>query len=245
MELLNCSYYHVVFTLLEVLNELVLQYPKEVYNTLFKASWSTLKGFGGNPNFLGAETGMIAVLHTWGQNLSLHPHLHCIVPAGGVTSNKKWKTTKSNGRFLFPVKAMSKVYRAKFVEELRLQLGISQQLGKQLFSKPWVIYAKRPFNGPKQVIEYLGRYTHKIAISNHRILKAKEDQVWFTAKNYKRGGLQEVLKLNETEFIRRFSLHILPKGYTRIRHYGILSSTSKKKCKQIIDTCSCLHREKS
>lgn len=234
-ELLNCPYFHLVFTLPDALNEIALKHPREVYNTLFKASWSTLRDFGENPKMLGAKTGMIALLHSWGQNLSLHPHLHCIVPAGGLTKSGKWKNTKAKGKFLFPIKPMAKVFRARFVAELRKLIQIPQQTAKKLFAKQWVIYTKKPFLGPKQVIEYLGRYTHKVAISNSRILQYKDEKVYFEAKNYRKGGKKEGLQLEVNEFIRRFALHILPKGFTRIRHFGILSSSTKRKNKIIID----------
>lgn len=234
-ELLNTSYFHVVFTLPNSLNEWVLSDSRFIYKTLFKTAWSVLHNFGVNPKFLGAKTGMIAVLHTWGQNMSLHPHLHCIVPAGGLAKSGKWKGSKSKGKFLFPVKKMSSVFRAQFMSELRKDQEIPQNLSKKLFSKRWVIYCKQPFYGPKQVIEYLGRYTHKIAISNHRIKNIEDGKVYFSAKDYRKEGKSEILSLDQQEFIRRFSLHILPKGFTRIRHYGILSSTGKKRNKILID----------
>jgi hypothetical protein len=234
-DLLNTSYFHVVFTLPDHLNELVLQHPKMIYQILFKTAWQVLVDFGQNPRFLGARTGMIAVLHTWGQNLSLHPHLHCIVPAGGVTKSGKWKSTKSKGKFLFPVKDMSKVFRARFVAALRKELMVDKTLTDKLFAKRWVIYCKQPFYGPKQVIEYLGRYSHKIAISNSRILSTQNDQVLYQAKDYRKAGKKVLLTLRQREFIRRFAMHILPKGFTRIRHYGILSSSSKKQYKVLID----------
>jgi len=230
-ELLPVTYFHVVFTMPDHLNAVCLQYPKEVYAILFKTAWATLKQFGENPKHLGAKMGMIGVLHTWGQNLSLHPHLHCIVPAGGVTKKENWKTTKSKGKFLFDVKAMSKVYRAKFVMELRKKLpNLPQSLYDKLFKKQWVVYAKQPFGRPENVIEYLGRYSHKIAISNHRILNINRynHEVTFQYKEYRNGGKKSTLTLSNKEFIRRFSMHILPKGFTRIRHYGILSGTWKK-----------------
>lgn len=175
-ELLPVPYFHVVFTIPAVLNSLCLHHPKMMYNILFKAAQQTIKTFAKDPKCLGAKSGMTAILHTWGQNLSLHPHLHCIVPGGGLTSKGNWKNAQPNGKFLFPVKAMSKVLRAKFVAALRKQavennILIQPTICKQLFDKNWVVYAKRPFGGPKQVIEYLGRYTHKIAITNHRIEK--------------------------------------------------------------------------
>lgn len=228
-ELLNVPYFHVVFTLPDHLNGLCLQYPEKLYPILFKTAWQTLKGFGDNHKFLGARTGMIAVLHTWGQNMSLHPHLHCIVPGGGVTPSSKWKSAKNKGKYLFPVKVMSKVFRAKFLDALNKADLLDDALHSKLLQKNWVIYAKRPFQKPHDVVEYLGRYTHKVAISNHRILNVDKDKATFSVKNYKKGGEKEVCTLSQEEFIRRFALHILPKGLVRIRHYGILSSTCKKK----------------
>lgn len=198
---------------------------------MFKAAWETLKQFGENPKHLGAQMGMIAILHTWGQNLTLHPHLHCIVPGGGVTKSGKWKPAKNKGKYLFNVESMSIVFRAKYVCELRKnKVPVSQKVYDKLFSKSWVVYAKQQFHTPKYVVEYLGRYTHKIAISNYRIKQVDKAnrEVMFTAKNYNKGGKKEVLKLSTREFIRRFSLHVLPKQFTRIRHYGILSSGWKK-----------------
>jgi hypothetical protein len=226
----------VVFTLPEELNQVALEKPKEYYNTLFKVAWGVVKDFAFNPKFLGAKTGMIAILHTWGQNLSLHPHLHCIVPGGGLAKTGQWKTTKSAGKYLFPVKAMSHVFRARFVTELAKQVALDYWVRKTLFTKKWVIYAKQPFFGPKQVIEYLGRYTHKIAISNQRIKSLDGHTITFSMKDYRHGGKKIEMTLDQTEFIRRFALHILPKGFTRIRHYGIISSTSKKKIKALVDT---------
>jgi hypothetical protein len=228
-ELLNVPYYHIVFTLPASLNRICLYRPKMVYTILFKTAWSVLGDFASNPRFIGAKTGMIAILHTWGQNLSLHPHLHCIVPGGGITINSKWKASKGKDKYLFPVKSLSKVFRARFVEELRKHINLPNTLYKELFSKQWVVYCKQPFFGPQQVVEYLGRYTHKIAISNHRIQSTGNGKVSFTAKDYRKGGKKHVITLTEQEFIRRFCLHILPKGFTRIRHYGILSSALKKK----------------
>jgi hypothetical protein len=230
-ELLAVPYFHVVFTLPDSLNPVVIKYPKVLYKILFDSVWETLSAFGNNPKHLGAKLGMIGVLHTWGQNLSLHPHLHCIVPKGGVSKAGFWK--KGNGKedFLFSVKAMSSKYRGVFVSKLRKKLPeLPQSLYDTLFKTAWVVYAKPPFGSPKNVIEYLGRYTHKIAISNHRILNIdKVDKtVTFRLKDYRKGGQKTRLTLSTKEFIRRFQLHILPKGFTRIRHYGLLSSSWKK-----------------
>lgn len=230
-ELLNVPYFHVVFTLPSELNDYALKEGKIIYGSLFKAAWQTLRQFADNPKHLGAKTGMISVLHTWGQNLSLHPHLHCIIPGGGVTKSNKWKLAKNKGKYLFDVKSMSKVFRAKYVGLLRKsKVDIPQKVYDRLFSKNWVVYAKQPFSKPEFVVEYLGRYTHKIAISNHRIqhIDQTKKTVDFSAKNYKKGGQKQNITLSFTDFIKRFSLHILPKGFTRIRHFGILSSGWKK-----------------
>lgn len=230
-ELLNVPYFHLVFTLPSAFNSYALSHGKIVYGSLFKAAWQTLQQFGYNPKHLGGRMGMIAVLHTWGQNMILHPHLHCIVPGDGLSKSGLWKKAKNNGKYLFNVKSMSKVFRGKYVAELRKNgLKIPQKVYNEVFRKKWVVYAKPPFRHPKYVIEYLGRYTHKIAISNHRItnIDRKNSRVTFTAKDYRRAGKKTNLTLSSQEFIRRFALHILPKGFTRIRHYGILSSSWKK-----------------
>lgn len=228
-ELLPVPYFHVVFTLPSELNQLAMYQPREVYSSLFETAWDTLQTFGRDPKHLGAQSGMISILHTWGQQLNLHPHLHCIVPGGGLTQNGKWKTAKSKGKYLFPVKAMSTVFRAKYVERLKAKMPqLDKQLVNALFTKNWVVYAKRPFGHPKAVLEYLGRYTHKVAISNHRIKSVENGQVTFGYKDYRQKGKKLEMTLDGMEFIRRFSQHVLPKGFVRIRHYGILSSTSKK-----------------
>jgi len=230
-ELLPVPYFHVVFTLPDTLNPVALRYPKELYKILFDSVWETLSAFGNNPKHLGAKLGMIAVLHTWGQNLSLHPHLHCIVPKGGVSKAGFWKKGKGKDDFLFSVEAMSLKYRGCFVSKLRKALPeLPQSLYDNLFRKEWVVYAKPPFGKPENVIAYLGRYTNKIAISNHRILNIDKiaKAVTFSLKDYKKGGKKTTLTLTSHEFVRRFQLHILPKGFTRIRHYGFLSSSWKK-----------------
>jgi len=227
-ELLDVPYFHVVFTLPHELNRLCLHRTKMMYDTLFRTVWSVIQSFATDHKYLGAKTGMIAILHTWGQNLSLHPHLHCIVPSGGVTPSGKWRYTKGQGKYLFPVKAMAKVFRVRFVTELRKRPDLPQHIYDRLFQKEWAVYCKRPFFRSEQVIEYLGRYTHKIAISNHRIKDIEDHKVTFSAKDYRKGGKKYLLSLPDKEFIRRFAMHILPKGFVRIRHYGILSSYHKK-----------------
>ena len=230
-ELLPVPYFHVVFTLPDHLNFVAIRHPQVLYKILFDTVWETLTAFGKNPKHLGAKLGMIAVLHTWGQNLQLHPHLHCIVPKGGVSKAGFWKKGKGKDDFLFPVKAMSVKYRGLFTAKLRKALPeLPQSLYDNLFKKNWVVYAKPPFGKPENVIEYLGRYTHKIAISNHRILNIDKENktVTFRLKDYKKGGKKTTLTLSTKEFIRRFQFHILPKGFTRIRHYGFLGSSWKK-----------------
>ena len=224
-DLLPCTYFHVVFTLPQQLNAVALQQPAMVYDALFKAAWQTITVFAGKA---AVQLGMISILHTWGQNLSLHPHLHCIVPGAGVNKKGRWQHLKHSKKFLFPVKGLSKVFRARYVQSLR-QCGFEDKtLIESLFEKPWVVYAKRPFGGPKHVIEYLGRYTHKVAISNHRITAVDEQQVCFTYKDYRHGATTKTMTLRNTDFVQRFAQHILPHRFVRIRHYGILSSSWKR-----------------
>lgn len=224
-DLLPVPYFHVVFTLPDTLNALALYQPAIVYDALFKSAWQTINQFAANKNL---QAGMICILHTWGQTLGLHPHLHCIVPGAGVNAKGHFKTITAKGKYLFPVKALSKVYRAKYVALLR-EKGITDKvLIEKLFTKEWVVYAKRPFGGPQQVIEYLGRYTHKIAISNHRLQSVDDQSTTFSYKDYKSNGYKKIMKLGNHEFIRRFAMHILPLRFVRIRHYGILSSTWKR-----------------
>lgn len=234
-ELLPAPYFHVVFTLPQALNRLCLCEPARLYSLLFDTVWDVMKSFAHDQKHLGADTGMIAILHTWGQNLSLHPHLHCIVPAGGLTRTGRWKQARGDGKFLFPVKALSPVFRARFVAALRRQFPKQDRsFYDALFKTPWVVYAKQAFGGPKQVVEYLGRYTHKIAISNHRIVSFSDGKVSFRYKDYRDESKTKIMTLDASEFIRRFSLHILPKGFVRIRHYGILSSSRKQKTLPLI-----------
>jgi hypothetical protein len=225
-ELLPVPYFHVVFTLPSELISLAMYQPKVVYDSLFSSAWDTLQSFAKQQ---GVTMGMISILHTWGQTLSLHPHIHCIVPGGGVTKNGVWKNVRKDGKFLFSVKAMSKVFRAKYMKELRSKLEVDKSLSEQLFSKSWVVYAKKPFGNMHSVTEYLGRYTHKIAISNSRLLSVDKENVTFSYKDYKAAGKKRTMTLSNREFIRRFSLHILPRRFVKIRHMGFLSSTWKRK----------------
>ena len=213
-----------------------------MYASLFDAAWDTINSFASDNKHLGASAGMISILHTWGQQLSLHPHLHCIIPAGGLTPQLLWKKCKTNGNFLFPVKALSVVFRAKYMFHLRKHIANYNAQNKNTivlqkrtldacFEKQWVVYAKKPFSGINSVVEYLGRYTHKIAISNHRItdIDKQSNSITFRYKDYRQNGKTKQLTIHQMEFVRRFCLHILPKGFVRIRHYGILSSTAKVK----------------
>jgi hypothetical protein len=234
-KLLPAKYFHVVFTLPHELNGLCIRYPDLLYGLLFQTAWQTLDGFANNKNHLGAESGMISILHTWGQQLMLHPHIHCIVPGGGIDENGNWKHTKSTGKYLFPIKEMKKVYRAKFVAGLRKLINSGsinhpgQEIFDALFKKDWVVYAKRPFNNSKGVMEYIGRYSHKVAISNHRIMEITEREVSFSYKDYREKGKKKLLTLTGEEFLRRFALHILPRGFVKIRHFGIFSSRAADK----------------
>jgi hypothetical protein len=230
-QLLPVSYFHVVFTLPQEMNRWCLHYPKQMYDLLFTASHQTINAFAGDKKHLGAMTGMISVLHTWGQNLSLHPHVHLIVPGGGIGPSGSWKKAKSSGRYLFPVKAMSPVFKHKYMQGFLRWLraenkNIESSLRETLYNKSWIIYAKQPFGGPQQVIEYLGRYTHKVAISNHRITSIKDDQVSFIYKDYADGSKQKTMTLGATEFLRRFCLHILPPRFRKIRYYGFMANAN-------------------
>lgn len=240
-ELLPVKYYHLVFTLPHELNAVIMGHRKLLFKLLFDASAATLLLFAKDPKYLGATPGIIAVLHTWGQQLSFHPHVHCIVSGGGITANNEWKeATKNEWRFLFPLKAMSIVYRTKFLQALKQMIDKGEvvlpektnakQLLDLLYQKQWIVYAKPPLCGPQAVIEYLGRYTHKVAISNHRIRNIGEDDtVTFSYKDYSDGGTQKQMTLSCTEFIRRFAQHILPPHFTKIRTYGYLANRGRHK----------------
>jgi len=222
------------------LNSLVLGHRKLLLKLLFDASAATLLCFAKDPKYLGALPGIISVLHTWGQQLIFHPHIHCIVSGGGITGDNTWKeATKNDWRFLFPVKAMGIVYRAKFLQTLQQMIAKGEivltdgkddkQLINLLYQKDWIVYAKAPFGGPHSVIEYLGRYTHKVAISNHRIcsINDEDDTVTFDYKDYADQNTQKQMTLTAHEFIRRFTQHILPERFTKIRTYGYLANRNR------------------
>ena len=191
-DLLPVNYLHMVFTIPDKLNPLFLHHQVDCYNILFRIVNQVMIDFAANPKFLDARIGYTAILHTWGQNLQYHPHLHLVVPAGGITRNNKWKPSKGDGSFLFPVDKLSSVFRAKMVEALRdyvrtKRIKTDQRMFNSLFEKEWVVYAKPPFAGPKQVLSYLGRYTHRVAISNNRILQVDDNQVTFSWRDYHQG----------------------------------------------------------
>ena len=218
-------YYHLVFTLPHELNALAQHRPRELYATLFGAASDTLLEFGRNPRWLGGEIAATLVLHTWGQTLSQHLHLHCLVAAGALDCAGQW--VRSRRGFLFPVKALSNVFRGKFLAALR-ELPTPPALAATLRSTPWVVYAKRPFAGPEQVLGYLGRYTHRTAISNDRLLSADPEAVRFRYRDYAHGNRRRTMQLAPLEFLHRFALHVLPRGFNRIRHYGLLANRNKR-----------------
>ena len=234
---LDCTYFHVVFTIPHELNPFCLKQPDVLYKILFRAAKESLFEMGQDPKHLGAQMGAIAILHTWGQNLSLHPHIHMIVPGGGFDAQGKWKTTKCKGNYLFPLKALQKLFRGKFMAYLRevlenLKIPLDASLRNTLYTKDWMVYAKQPFQNEAGVIEYLGRYSHKIAISNHRIKRIGDGQVTFTYKDYADASKTKLMTLDAHEFLRRFCLHILPPYFYKIRHYGFLSNRCKYKIRK-------------
>jgi predicted Zn-ribbon and HTH transcriptional regulator len=239
-ELLDVSYFHVVLTLPHQLNALVRINPALLYDLLFAASAKTLLEVAADPKHLGAEIGFFSILHTWGQNLMLHPHIHCVIPLGGLTADHQhW--VRPRYPFFLPVKVLSPVFRGKFVAGLKrayrrklLHLdGELQHLQqpkcfaaflRTLFRQDWVVYAKPSFGGAESVLRYLGRYTHRVAISNHRLLDFDGESVTFRWKDYAHGGKQRKMKLTTVEFLRRFVQHILPLGFVRIRYFGFLAN---------------------
>lgn len=237
--LLNVAYFHAVFSIPAELNHIVYQNQKDLYNILFKAVSETLKELAKDKKFLGADIGFTCVLHTWGQNLMHHPHIHCIIPSGGIDNYGKWKNSKKD--FFIPVKVLSRKFRGKFLYYFKLQnlefkgklyyLNDSYEISSlidKLYKKEWIVYCKKPFNHPNAVIEYLGRYTHRVAISNHRILIMKNGQVSFKWRDYKDNSKWKVMTISAHEFIRRFLIHVLPKGFMKIRHYGFLGNRNKE-----------------
>jgi len=243
-ELLDTQYFHVVFTVPEEIAAIAYQNKEVVYDILFRATSETLRTIAADPKHLGAEIGFFAVLHSWGQNLMFHPHLHCVVPGGGLSPDgQRWIACRRS--FFLPVRVLSRRFRRLFVESLEKafeegQLKFFSSLQElddrkaflrylaPLRKKKWVVYAKKPFAGPQQVLDYVGRYTHRVAISNNRILNIEDGQVTFRYKDYRDGSQQKTMTLSADEFIRRFLLHVLPAGFHRIRYYGFLGNRYRK-----------------
>jgi Putative transposase/Transposase zinc-binding domain len=244
-ELLDTEYFHVVFTLPAELGPLALQNQRLVYGTLLQASAQSLLQLARDPQHLGADIGFLSVLHTWGQNLHLHPHVHCVVPGGGICVDaQRWVSCRPG--FFLPVRPLGRLFRGKFLAMLqrgydRGVLGFHGQqqyladpqafrtLMESCWQREWVVYAKPPFGGPQQVLKYLARYTHRVAISNARLVKVQDDQVFFRWKDYADGNQQKVMALQAVEFVRRFLLHVVPSGFVRIRHYGLQANRVRAK----------------
>lgn len=253
-ELLPCQYFHVVFTLPESLAALALQNKRQLYDLLFRATAETLQSIAADPKRLGAQIGFFCILHTWGQTLQAHPHLHCVVPGGGISlDGRRWVSCRR--RFFLPVRVLSSRFRRLYLQYLerayaqgKLQFqGELQPLSEAqhfdrylapLRQKRWVVYAKPPCGGPERVLDYLGRYTHRVAISNHRLQSLQDGQVTFTYKDYKHEGQQKRMTLPADEFLRRFLLHVLPNGFQRIRHYGLLANRHRAenlaRCRELL-----------
>jgi hypothetical protein len=253
-ELLDVPYYHVVFTLPEEIAAIAYQNKEVVYGILFQVTAETLKTIAADPQHLGAEIGFFAVLHSWGQNLQVHPHLHCVVPGGGLSlDGQRWVSCRPG--FFLPVRVLSRLFRRLFLEALRKAFDSGKlrffaaleplsealafaQLLDRLKACEWVVYAKRPFAGPKQVLDYVGRYTHRVAISNNRLLDIEDGQVRFQWKDYRHEGQSKTMTLSADEFIRRFLLHVLPDGFQRIRYYGFLGNRYRKekleRCRRLL-----------
>lgn len=255
-ELLPVPYFHTVFTVPHELNPLFLANQKVIYSLLFKAASETLTKLALDPKFLGAQIGVTMVLHSWGQNLSFHPHVHCIVPGGGL-SPSGCSFVRSKKKFFIPVRVLSKVFRGKFLcflkqafieEKLRFagqSLPYEEQVSflallDLLYAKDWVVYCKKPFKTPYHVVQYLSRYTHKTAIYNNRLVSMDEETVTFRYRDYKDEGKVKPMKLNAMEFMRRFMMHVLPSGFQKIRYYGFLSNCNRK-----TKLLKCLHLTRS
>lgn len=254
-ELLPVEYFHVVFTVPQEIAAIAYQNKTVVYDILFRATAETLRTIAADPEHLGAEIGFIAVLHTWGQTLMHHPHLHCVVPGGGVSPDgQHWVACRPG--FFLPVRVLSALFRRLFLTQLRqafhgkeLQFfnalaGLQDTQAFAQYLAPvaqadWVVYAKKSFGGPEQVLEYLGRYTHRVAISNNRLLEFTDGQVSFQWKDYRQESKPKVMRLHAEEFTRRFLLHVLPPGLQRIRHYGLLANCHRElklaQCRELLE----------
>ena len=257
-ELLNCQYFHVVFTLPEEMAAIAYQNKAVVYHLLFQATAETLRTIGADPKHLGADIGFFAILHTWGQNLMHHPHLHCVVPGGGLSLDRqRWVSCRRD--FFLPVKVLSRFFRRRFLAMLEIAFSTGelrffsrlaplqhrdafQQTLDSVRKKKWVVYAKPPFAGPEQVLDYVGRYTHRVAISNNRLLDMEGGNVRFRWKDYADNNQQKSMTLTADEFIRRFLLHALPTGMQRIRYYGLFGNRHRtenlQRCRDLLNMTS-------
>jgi hypothetical protein len=242
--LLDVAYFHVVFTLPDSIGRLALQNKREIYGILFRAASETLRILGRDPKHLGADVGCVAILHTWGQTLQHHPHLHCVVPGGGISLDaKRWVACRPG--FFLPVRVLSRLFRTRFLAHLQhavaqRKIQFHGQLAflvhrsswqrwlRKVRSTPWVVYVKPPFGGARQVLKYLARYTHRVAISNHRLISLDANKVTFSWKDYAKANQRRTMTLDGAEFIRRFLLHVLPKGFVRIRYYGFLANRDRE-----------------
>ncbi len=254
-ELLPVSYFHLVFSVPHALVPLIWQNKKVLFKLLFEASSATLLEVAADPKRLGAEIGCLSILHTWGQTLQPHPHIHCVVPGGGLSADHaRWISSRS--RFFLPVKVLSRVFRGKFVAGLKrafrrkklafhgAYLPLSNekafaQFLRTLFRQDWVVYSKPPFGGPKHVLHYLARYTHRVAISNHRIVDVTDTHVAFRWKDYAHHNRRRVMSLTHEEFLRRFLQHVLPKGFPRIRYFGFLANRRRGQLLSLCQTLLC------
>ena len=243
-DVLDAPYFHLVFTVPDILNPIIYNNQKLLYDTLYHAASATISELTADPKHLGAAVGYICILHTWGSEMNFHPHIHTILLGGGLTSKNEWK---DNGtEFFLPIWAISKVFRGKYMDELKNLWNTNQlkfhgtaekysnhyafkELIDFCYDAEWIPYCKKTFNGAQSVIDYLGKYTHRIAISNHRIICMDDENVTFSVKDYRNKGQWKELTLSGVEFIRRFLMHVPPKRFVRIRHYGLLCSRSKHK----------------
>lgn len=254
-ELLPVEYFHVVFTLPQEIAAIAYQNKAAVYGLLFRATAETLRTIAADPKHLGAEIGFIAILHTWGQNLLHHPHLHCVVPGGGLSPDgQRWIACRPG--FFLPVRVLSRLFRRRFLTMLQQAFAagsltfhnaLAELTDPRAFARylaptaraEWVVYAKPPFGGPQRVLEYLGRYTHRVAIANSRLVAFADGQVAFRWKDYRHASRHKVMRLEAGEFVRRFLLHVLPSGFQRIRHYGWLANRSRavklERCRHLLD----------
>lgn len=270
-ELLPVEYFHVVFTVPQTVAPVALQNKRVVYGILFRAVAETLLQIAADPRHLGARIGFLAVLHTWGQNLLHHPHLHCVVPGGGVSPDgHRWVPCRPG--FFLPVQVLSRMFRGKFLAYLRQAFDggklrfdgmlaylanpaafrdflrqARKSIDPELSGTEWVVYCKPPFGGPAQVLDYLGRYTHRVAISNHRLVRLEDGKVTFRWKDYRHANRLRLMTLDAHEFIRRFLLHVLPPGFMRLRHYGLLGNRNRARklsqCQELIQQAQTIPRQ--